>query len=187
MSAQAYPLAWPEGWPRTPRKESSKFKATLSSALEFVHKELRLMGARSVVISSNVTLGTSRPAEPGVAVYFELNGDQMCIPCERYQKVEDNLQAIGKTIEALRGIERWGAKHMVKAAFRGFSALPSPAAIEDWRQVLGYEPGERPSIGHLTDRYRSLRSAQHPDKGGSAAQFHRIQAAFERAHAEIGG
>jgi hypothetical protein len=49
----------------------------------------------------------------------------MCFACDRWDSVADNVQAIRKTIEALRGIERWGTGDMVQRAFAGFVALPS--------------------------------------------------------------
>ena len=46
------------------------------------------------------------------------------------------MQAIAKTIEALRGINRWGTGDMMEAAFKGFSALPAPDTNKPWREVL---------------------------------------------------
>lgn len=42
----------------------------------------------------------------GVAVYFTLKGQQFCFACDHWDEIKDNMQAIHKTIEALRGIER---------------------------------------------------------------------------------
>lgn len=184
MTARAYPLHWPDGWPRTPSREGAKFKTTLHQALEFVQKELRLMGARDVVISSNVTLGASNPPQPGVAVYFTLAGDQLCIPCERYARVEHNLQAIGKTIEALRGIERWGAKHMVNAAFRGFVALSAPGS-KYWADVLALAADKR-TLADIETAYKMLARTRHPDHGGSHEMMAELNAAVDQARREIG-
>jgi hypothetical protein len=63
-----------------------------------------------------------------------LDGAQVAIPCDRWAKVEQNVQAIALTIESMRAIQRHGAKHMIKAMFQGFTALPAP---DDWRGVLG--------------------------------------------------
>ena len=75
---QAYPLQWPAGWPRTPpeRRETGKFKTTLSGALSNLQSELRLLGGKNLVLSSNVTLGEQRPSDPGIAAYFTYDGDQ---------------------------------------------------------------------------------------------------------------
>ena len=141
---EAYPLQWPQGWPRTKFPERSKFyekkqgswatEVSMTKARAFLLGELNRLNASSVVISSNLELrqdglpyaGRRRPQDCGVAVYFQLGGSDQCIPCDKWDRPEDNIYAIGKTIEALRGIERWGAKEMVNAAFRGFQSLPSP-------------------------------------------------------------
>ncbi len=68
------------------------------------------------------------------SAYFMLDGAQVAIPCDRWAKVEQNVQAIALTIESMRAIQRHGAKHMIKAMFQGFTALPAP---DDWRGVLG--------------------------------------------------
>jgi hypothetical protein len=57
------------------------------------------------------------PSDTGAAVYFSYKGRQMCFACDKWQDVYDNIYAISKTIEALRGIERWGAGDMVEQAF----------------------------------------------------------------------
>ncbi len=46
----------------------------------------------------------------------------------------DNIQAIRKTIEAMRGLERWGVSDMLQRTFSGFKALPDQTGIgkEAW-------------------------------------------------------
>jgi len=183
----AYPLQWPPGWPRTEpaRRESAKFKTTLHAALSNLDDEVRRLGGKSLVLSSNCTLGQNRPADPGVVAYFTRDGDQVAIPCDRWTLVEANVQAIAKTIEALRGIERWGAKHMVKAAFRGFSALPPPGS-RSWRVVLDIPGGATVSRTMIETRYRDLAKQRHPDAGGSTAAMAELNAARDAALREIG-
>lgn len=94
----------------------------------------------------------------------------------------DNLAAIAAHIESLRAQLRWGVVD-ARGAFAGFAALPPPG--EDWRQVLGYMPDERPTAEELEQRYLRLRSIQHPDKGGSASQFDRVQRAYAAAREEL--
>jgi hypothetical protein len=78
---EAYPLAWPEGRVRTPlsHREPARFMTTFARARDDV----------------------------GVAVYFSYRNQQRCFACDRWNRIQDNMQAISKTIEALRGIERW--------------------------------------------------------------------------------
>lgn len=187
--SQAYPLHWPTGWPRTEpvKREQSKFNTTVPRALDFVTDEVRRLGGKNLVISSNCTLGSYRPDDPGVAVFFAYQGINAAIPCDRWRKVEDNLHAIAKTIEAMRGIERWGAKHMLKAAFTGFAALPAPgkASARGWREVLGVAADER-NRQRVEECYRISRSKTHPDKpGGNAEEFDAVQRAWDVAQQEL--
>ena len=73
-----YPLAWPEGLPRSEAKFTSQFRTSLSAALENVRKSLTAFGADTgkkatdVVITSNVAgISFDPPTDKGVAVWFE--------------------------------------------------------------------------------------------------------------------
>jgi hypothetical protein len=126
----AFPLQWPPGWPRTPAVQRQAWprdgSLTVSGALRELTEELRRLGARNVVLSSNCTLGVDKPADPGVVAYAVYEAQNIAIPCDRWTSVGGNLRAIAKTIEAMRGMERWGAKHMIRAMFQGFTAIAAP-------------------------------------------------------------
>jgi hypothetical protein len=128
-----------------------------------------------------------RPVQdPGVAVYFRLNGEDRCIAVDRWDSVGDNMHAIALTINALRGLDRWGSTGMVAAAFAGFAALPA-GGISDgrpWRAVLEVAPdADRASIDSA---YRRLVKVWHPDvNGGDDSRFLEIQAAYEQAKVEV--
>lgn len=189
MESRQYPLAWPAGWKRTQSPEPSKFQpgSAYNESYEIFH-QLELMGARNIVISSNMQyradgLPYSRQSvsDTGVAVYFDLEGEEQCVPCDKWIRLEDNLRAVAKTIEALRGIERWGAKDMVNAAFRGFKALPSaiipPRPHRDWFVVLGVD--EHANALEVKAAYRKALKIYHPDAGGDPEDFTEIQKAYE--------
>ena len=196
--AEAYPLQWPAGWPRTKKPQRSRFgqrnsqgyglkDITMTRARDHLFAELDRLGSRNVVLSTNLALRNDglpranqrKPDDTGVAVYFTLNGDQKCFPCDKWNRVEDNIYAIAKTIEALRGIERWGSKQMVDATFNGFKALPEPGAAEPWHQVLGVYPEASEEL--IKAAYRRLCLKHHPDHGGTADAFNRIKKAYEEA------
>lgn len=187
MTITAYPLTWPEGFPRAKSRTGSAFKTSLAAALKNVQKSIQLFGqdsgkkAESIVISSNCSLGNDRPSDPGVAVWFIWDGVQVCIPVDRYQKVEDNLQAIHHILEARRTELRHGGIAIVRATFTGFRALPNPSA-RNWRDVLGKDITSR---DQLEFTYRRLRSDAHPDKGGNAERFNDIQRAYDDALKEL--
>jgi hypothetical protein len=152
--------------------------------------ELRRLGAKQVVISTNVPVrrdglpytGQRQPIDPGVAVYFTRNGRQLCFACDRWDKVEDNLHAVAKTIDALRGVARWGTGDMIEAAFTGFRALPAPTP---WTKVLGLS--ESATAEQIEDAYRRELRKRHPDAGGDAEAFNELQAAMQQVKGRLGG
>lgn len=182
---QAYPLCWPPAWPKMAVKEKSAFKTTLSAALHNLKLEVERLGGKNLILSSNVTLGSEYPKEPGVCAYFDLREQHIAIPCDRWNKVQDNVRAIALTIEAMRGMERWGAKHMITALFTGFNALPEKTGESCW-EILGVPAGATEKA--IKDAYRARAMETHPDKpGGSAEAFGRVQAAYNLAVQNAGG
>jgi hypothetical protein len=215
MSADAYPLHWPPGRPRTDywRREGAKFDVTFARARDNIVREIELLvgnGSRhwvssgvNLVISTNIALrrdglplaGQRQPEDPGVAVYFVYKKRSMSFACDRWQKIEHNMQAIAKTVEALRGIARWGTGDMLEAAFTGFTALPLPSAAahgappappppakKNWRDVFGTGVRTR---ADLNDVYRRLASAYHPDRGGDLNKMAELNAARADAFKEL--
>jgi hypothetical protein len=132
-----------------------------------------------VVISTNVPerkdgkprAGLSEPDDPGVAVYFTLDGRPYCLPCDYYNRVADNLAAVAAHLEASRAIERHhvGSAHNV---FADFKALPEQASGRSWWQVLGVS--EYASAEEIKAAYRNEAKKAHPDAGGSPETMHEL-------------
>lgn len=182
---QAFPLQWPAGLPRTRFPKQSAFGSkTIQAASDFVRDEVRRMGGSLPIVSTNLELrrdglpysGQRQPSDRGAAVYFQRRGKPMVFACDQWGKIEHNLYAIGKTIEALRGIERWGSSDLMERAFVGFEALPAP---EQWWQVLGVS--ESSSAEEVNRAYREKARTAHPDSGGSDAAMARLNAARAQA------
>ena len=182
---EAYPLQYPKNWRRTPHAERkpSRFGTSFASARDGLIHEIKLLGGVSPILSTNIPLKRDglpyanfrEPEDSGVAVYFQLFGEQQCIPCDKWKKVSDNLHAINLTIKALRGLERWGAKDMVRASFQGFKALPQEAGkgkTEYFSEDLTKE--------ELIRRYRELANKLHPDKGGNKEEFIEMKQQYEK-------
>ena len=193
MSVAAYPLAWPSGWPRAKWRTRARFNTTNSRggataltvpvARERLSDELNRLGANYVTLSTNLELrldgqprgGLAEPHDPGVACYFRLNGKDTVLACDKWDRAADNIAAIAKHIEALRGMDRWGVGTMAQA-FAVYQALPSP---EQWWQVLGV--GERATREEINAAYRLKAQAAHPDRqGGSHAAMARVNAARDQ-------
>lgn len=194
MTILPYPLAWPEGMPRTApgKRVASKFKTTLPAAGENVRKSLEAFGRDSgravseIVATSNVGgIGLSKtPDDPGVAVWFMWDGALRCVAVDRYPKTADNLQAIHHVLEARRTEVRHGGLVIARTAFAGFKSLPAPEAPKHWSEVLGVSPAAGADSIRLA--YREAAKKAHPDAGGNAGAMQRVNRAFEEAKKERG-
>jgi hypothetical protein len=188
---EAYPLHWPDGWKRTRNPERSRFKTGFGDARQYLFDELSRMGARGIVLSTNVALrndgmprANTAPAggDHGVAVYFERRGKRMVFACDKFDRVYDNMYSIAKTVDALRGIERWGASDMMERAFSGFKQLAAENAGESWWSLLGVEAGA--SLEEIEAGYRRELKKAHPDTpGGSHEAMQRLNLARDQARA----
>ncbi|WP_404463032.1 hypothetical protein LG331_09645 [Vreelandella aquamarina] len=209
----ASPLSWPAAKPRTPANDRKQGRFGKRNSSGWGLKELTVAEARSrvtealdkftrsgqtyrvppdsIIISTDLALrndglprsGQREPSDPGVAVYFQLDGQAQCIPCDVYQRIADNLAAVADCIEALRTLERHDAS-LMRAAFTGFAQLASPEAMgrSHWRTVLNTDSND---IEAVRKAYRSATRDAHPDKGGSSEAFHRVQEAWSQAQVEL--
>ena len=171
-----------------PGGQASTYQAnaglTIADGVNRVRDQLHMLGVTDdyLVISSNLKLrldGLPRsdqgnPADPGVAVYWidrrNTSDPPKCMAIDKYDRVADNLAAVAATLDALRAIERHGGATIVERAFVGVAALPEPESVQ-WRDVLDPSDPE--------GSYRRLRSQHHPDRGGKAEEFQRVQRAFD--------
>jgi len=204
--ATSCPLAWPVGWPRASRRDRARFGAhSMVDASKLVYAELGRMGVGDwqVVISTNVSLrrdglpysGQAQPQDPGAAVYFVVKGARRVLACDRWDRVEHNLWAIAKHVEALRAQERWGVG-TTEQAFAGYAALPEARnGRRSWSEVLGFGPGKAVLVENpratwadvMRDRFRELARDRHPDvPGGSHAAFVELREAYEEGCRELG-
>ncbi len=199
-----YPLRWPEGQKRRHehRRNHAKFKISLGIARDHLVNELKLLGARYVVISSDLKTRIDglpyadqrQPEDPSVAVYFDYDGESMVFACDKWRKIEHNVRAVGKTIEAIRGIARWGSTDMMKRAVGAFKALPDQPPADDWRRVLELQtfpsraaPYSKTEILALAkSQYRTLSRVHHADMGGNEEEMKRVNIAWEAAQRELG-
>ena len=208
MTHTAYPLSWPPGWPRTAIEERidgrSQFRRPLSSnvspwwtlaaARDALLRELKLMGASGVVLSSNfrtdrtgkMVEDSRRPKDQGVAIHFTLDGAPKSMARDHYQRAEENMRSL--TLEAMRAIARHGGDFMMSTAFAGFTALPPPLVTpppkRPWWEVLGVE--RRASKAEITAAFKARAKAVHPDQGGGDAEMKELLAARAAGLMEAG-
>lgn len=191
-SITATPLSWPKGRQRRNVRSRARFRASsVFREAQFVMGELHRMDARGIIVSTNLLLrkdgipysGQRAPADPGVAVWFTLKAVQHVLCCDAWDRVEDNLRAVGKHVEALRGQDRWGVGTL-EEAFAGFRALPERVDT-DWRAVLGILADVPLSRVVVEERFRELAFAAHPDRGGSHDRMAALTAARVAALEEV--
>lgn len=188
----SYPLSWPLGWKRTKNPTHSRFgrwnqPPSVAKGCDAIFAELRRMGVRDwqVVLSTNLALrndglpysNQKQPPDTGTAVYFKLKEKDCVLACDKWNTVGDNLWAIAKHIEALRGQDRWGVG-TIEQAFAGYTALPHKTE-DSWYEVLGVTPNA--TMDDVKTAYRSKANVAHPDKGGTHEDFTKIQRAYENA------
>ncbi len=184
-----YPLSWPVGRDRTPlnsRKRSAFGRHSVIQSAKDLENQMKIMRATGLVISTNVKVrndglpySSQRPPDDtGVAVYFDWKKKPIVFACDKWRTVEENLWAIAKHIEALRGQERWGVGSLDQA-FAGYAALPDPNERKPW-EVLGISPTATSEDARLA--YKALCRKYHPDtgeNGGDVEQFDRVQKAYK--------
>jgi hypothetical protein len=187
-----FPLCWPEDWPRVQFRQSSRFgDHTVAQAFEFLKNEVwRLTNGEDFIMSSNVPRTKAgpplsnyrQPADTGVAIYFAVNKKPVSLACDKWSRVEDNIWALAKHIEALRGQDRWGVG-TIERTFRGYMALPGIGDTGgiSWWKVLGVNINATPE--QVKESFRILAKKHHPDhsKNGDVELWHRINQAYQQA------
>lgn len=183
-----------------------KTRELLNKELEAVAArdvELRTMHPQEQRRSDHWPRADRQPSHPGVILTFEkyLGYDQdekrskwvaLRFPCDTFRLWEDNVRAIALALEALRKIDRYGVQ--TGSQYAGFKALPAanlgvngltPELAADFiAQSAGM--GNVPSIGAsiLANKdfsesvYRTAAKVLHPDKGGDADIFAKLEGAM---------
>ena len=182
------PLEWPAGVARARVQQPSPFSKNPDKIRQALEGEVGRLGASSPVLSCNLKMrqdgrpyATDRGLvhDPGVALYFAYRGKQHCMACDRYEAVYDNMHALALTIEALRGIERWGSSEMQARTFQGFGALPPPE--EPWHEILQVRADSPLEVAEAA--YKALAKRAHPDAGGDPALMGKLNRAIQAARA----
>ena len=190
--AEAYPLAWPVSWPRSRSPQRSRFgDHTLYSAREQLLAELRRLGAQQIVLSTNIPTrldglpysNAREPTDHGVAVYFRIKGEPRVLACDHWNRVADNMVALAKHVDAIRGQARWGVGTL-EQALGGYRALPAMDARKPWHEVLGVQADA--NWNEIEARRLKLLQEHHPDRGGSQGRAADINAAYDEVRRERG-
>lgn len=182
---QNFPLQWPVGYPRCQTPTTCAFKTSLSKAANGIAAELKRFKATDVIISSNLQYRDdgipyarqTKLDDTGVAVYFKFNDQQRVICCDKWIHVEDNMHAIQLTIQAMRGMDRWGVSEILERIFTGFKALPEGDGVDPYNILKSKKTD---SFEVIQTNYRKLVKQFHPDNphSGNNEKFLQIQNAW---------
>jgi len=183
-----------DNWPhKDSRRRYGQFRMTFDQSLTLVRREAGLLGVddddplvlRLVCEPRHVRKdGMLRQdawiGHPGVILHLDTADGPLEFATDRYEAWRDNVHAIGLSLQALRGVDRWGVTH--GAQYAGFRALPAgtgaagnPQQAIRWmhdrlRDLGVYESMTSPGL-----IYRELAKRLHPDRGGSAEDWERLQ------------
>jgi hypothetical protein len=200
---EAFPLAWPPGWPRQKgrRDSDARFNGPTfrwDRVYRGLKDELRKIGATQIVISTNQPLRNDgypyaqqrNISDVGVAVYFMRNGKSLVMAQDRFWSIIGNMRSLTMAIEGLRQMERHGGAVMLERAFDGFLAIAPP---EDCWKILELDeivvrrmrtkenfPGECRTL--IQDVFRQKAKMAH----GTGADMDRLVKARDAALEQIG-
>lgn len=190
---------WPQA--ETRNRRQSRFRATWGDTLELLKLELRQLQAKAGTVVIQIDLedreirldgyprARATPATPRVILSFETPDGAYSYPCDTWSDWQDNIRAIALSLQALRAIDRYGVTRQ-REQYSGWKALPAGGGesttmtAEVAAQFMaGVTGAHAPAL--LLDRslagaaYRLAARELHPDAGGSAEEFHRLQTAKE--------
>lgn len=197
MSAEAYPLQWPDGWPRHKgaRENDNRFRGPAyrwDRVYRGLVSELARIGGKNIVVSTNQPIRRDGApyaqeriiSDVGVAVYFMRGKQSLVMAQDRFYTIIGNMRSLAMAVEGLRQMERHGGAVMMERAFSGFTALPPPGAEYEpgWWDILRIPRGS--SREQIVQAFRALAREHHPDLGGDPAEFAKIAAARDEALSE---
>jgi hypothetical protein len=156
----------------------SPFRAPYQDTIDLLEREVRMLGARQVVIElaiqeSDLRLdgqpyASTKPRHPGVTVAFESRHGALKYTADKFATWTENLRAIALGLEALRKVDRYGMTSRGEQ-YAGWKALPAGGPTPEQGAAIIREHG---------NLKRAL-LATHPDHGGDPEQFAAVQAARE--------
>lgn len=214
MSQTAYPLAWPDGWPRTPPQKRKDYKFYGGSTTDFqggqevyvgrkpvsferarklLVEELARLKAKNVVLSTNVPLrndGLPRAEAARMVIRDPGVAVYFTLSGKPLSMARDAFLRIEQNMRSL-GLAIAAIRQLER---HGGSSMMERAftgflAITppSWKKPWREVFGVAPDWrGDLKSRYRELCKITHPDAGGADSVMGELNVAYEEARAELG-
>lgn len=193
------PIArWPGQMRSSFERDNARFASDYQGTLELITYEASRLSADDVVVQlalsdsdlrkDGLPRAHAKPEHPGVIVVLpDSDKGHLSFACDRYDDRhrtpgwQDNLRAIGKTMEALRALDRWGATQ--GRQYAGFAELTDSASTsvqEAADFVARYADLSREDVVANPERATRLAAkVLHPDHGGDAESFGHLQRCIE--------
>lgn len=161
------------------RRSHWTFKADWANTLDLLHRELRHLDARSIVIGCGLRERDIRndgwprsdarePGHPGIELSFDTPHGRLVYATDVCVWWQHNVRAIALGLEALRAVDRHGITRRGEQ-YAGFKQLTAG----------GPDPDRGAELIHQHGSARAALLATHPDQGGDPADFADVQAARE--------
>lgn len=204
LEARFRPFEKPPTPPKGGRRHSP-FKASWTRVLDDLEREMRHLGAKDIIIEAETTLdwirndgwpySSAKFSGPSIAISFTSKHGPMRFECGTYWDWQDNIRAVGLTLESLRAVDRYGATKTAEQ-YRGFSALPASIQGAEWlsvedamRFLCKVGDGELLSVlpKDLRQVYHFAAKKAHPDAGGSEQLMDKVNRARDFVEAATKG
>lgn len=197
-------------WPgqRTKAPRPSPFKSKWSATTDVLDREMFQLEARDVVLEMDISERNIRndgclradasPRSAGVVLSFQSKHGPLRYPCDTFTNWQDNVRAIALALEALRKVDRYGVTPKGEQ-YAGFARLPAPGNNGDASGFSSIEEAARFVACGITSNWQSVLEDEgtfrrcyrmrardlHPDRGGDAEQFKRLQKAKALIEADV--
>lgn len=145
----SFPLCWPLDVPFTEKRirlNISRYqKLNMTQAKKFILKQFKNIPGptMSIVVSTNVPVdndgwyhhdNASDAYDKGAAVWWYQNKRLKVMYCDKYNRIEDNMYAIAKGLEAIIKCKRWINEKYLPDMFETFNY--NGAFKPHWRHVF---------------------------------------------------
>jgi hypothetical protein len=169
---------------RTPsyQQKRSPFRVGHLRMLDDLEVELRRISAKEICVEIDMESrdirndgwprSNARAKTSAIILSFRVKDKSIAMPCDRFDSWEDNLRAIGKTLEALRAADRYGVTKGGEQ-YSGWSQLPPPSSQSTCEVELAKLAGVTVDELRRDPRaaYRKAVMIHHPDRGGDSQRF----------------
>lgn len=188
-------LDWPPELNRTAeaeRERTAKFGVTLGSAISDIDSEMDRLSVDDWRLETAMPqrktdrlpyTSAAEPEDPGVVLRWIKDGDQYAVGCDRYDRVRDNMRALGLYLMEKRKMET----RPIATVESEFATARLPPGDEESEAVVARKPPHEvlgvapdPSESEVQDAFRALVKVTHPDLGGREKEFAKIKRAREK-------